>query len=259
MSGSSQVACLPLMTGGGSKCISKFSTTQMHIRMNIMNLDRLASYLRNCKYPSALKHIDRGILGRGFYPGAQGFIAGNSPLGGILLLGRDFGTKDYYNSLCGLPARDETAITWRHTRDIYLESLGCLPVWCSNYLIGVRKTGSSKGNIKNKLSASEWQEFERYCWDFLQEQVLLQRPLLVVIFGGDNRRDLTLPNRLGSVQGSELKHIFGRNGEHHSAVVTFADHPHSLIRECCKDVAREFAMQLRHRYETLRDDQSGML
>ena len=227
--------------------------------MNIMNLDRLASYLRNCKYPSALKHIDRGILGRGFYPGAQGFIAGNSPLGGILLLGRDFGTKDYYNSRCGLPARDETASTWRNTRDIYLASLSGLPVWCSNYLIGVRKTKPSRGDVKDRLSASEWQEFERYCWDFMQEQVLLQRPRLVVIFGGDNLRDLTLPNRLGLVQGSELKHIFGSNGEHHSAVVTFADHPYSLIPEPRKGLAREFAMQLRLRYEALGNDQSETL
>lgn len=98
-----------------------------------MNLDTLFELLHACPYPEQMACIERGILGSGFYPGARGFAESQAPQRGILLLGRDFGTKRYYERLCGSPTRDETAITWRHTRDIYLTSFAGLPVWCTNH------------------------------------------------------------------------------------------------------------------------------
>src|SRR5215475_11842124 len=110
-----------------------------------MNLESLSELLRMCPYPEQMKHVECGILGAGFYPGARGFRDNQPPYGGIMLLGRDFGTKTYYERLCGFPARDETASTWQRTRDIYLASFAGLPVWCTNYLMGIRSEGSSVG------------------------------------------------------------------------------------------------------------------
>jgi hypothetical protein len=215
-----------------------------------MKLDTLSKLLTECAYPYQLEHIECGILGAGFYPGARGFIKEQSPLGGILLLGRDFGTKEYYDRLCGRPARDETALTWRHTRDIYLSCFDGLPVWCTNYIVGVRKNGSSVGNIKDKISASEWLLFEEDCWRFLNAQVLLQRPRLVVVFGGDNRADLTAADRLGSASDAKRRHTFAHEGGYHTVVVAFADHPHSLIPKVKQNAARVLAQELREVYES---------
>ena len=213
-----------------------------------MNLDRLSGLLCACPYPEQMEYIERGILGSGFYPGAQGFPDALSADGGILLLGRDFGTKDYYKRLCGTPAQDETALTWRKTRDIYLACFSGLPVWCTNYLLGVRRGGSSEGNIEDLVSASDWISFEEYCWGFLQAQVLLQRPRLIIIFGGDNRTDLTSEKRLGYVSGDGIRHSFTDGEEEHSVFVSFQHHPSSLRSKNMQAAARVIAEQLKEIY-----------
>src|SRR5216683_585300 len=100
-----------------------------------MRLDSLSELLLACPYPSQMEHIDCGILGAGYYPGAQGF-SGRSPEGGVMLLGRDFGTKSYYDRLSGTPAKDETAPTWQRTKEHYFPSFQGVPIWCTNYLLG---------------------------------------------------------------------------------------------------------------------------
>ena len=119
-----------------------------------MDPNALSPLLAKCPCPDSLQHVDRGILGPGFYPGAQGFLPSTPCTSGIMLLGRVFGTKQYHEQLCGTPAREETAITWRHTRDIYLAALAGLPVWCTHYFIGLRRSGSLKGNIAKRTSAN---------------------------------------------------------------------------------------------------------
>jgi hypothetical protein len=120
-----------------------------------------------------MRFVEPAIRGKGFYPGCSGFDA--DPTGGIMLLGRDFGTRTYFEGLAGPPVRDEAALTWRHTRDIWLKELGDISAWCTNYLMGLREDGSAKGNIKLRIAATDWNLFESSCWDFLQGQVLLQK------------------------------------------------------------------------------------
>ena len=214
-----------------------------------MNVESLATLLVKCPYPDSMKHIDRGILGAGFYPGTAGFKDERSPEEGIMLLGRDFGVKSYYKRLCGPPARNETSPTWRRTRDIYLDILDQLPVWCTNYLLGVRKSGPARGNIKDKILASEWPQYKKYCWAFLQAQVLLQRPRIVVVLGKDNRADLCVSDRLGSRTIEPFRFKFRSKGNEHEGIITFADHPHSLIPRIRQDAVRITARQLKALYE----------
>lgn len=203
-----------------------------------MNINSLSELLRNCPYPPQMERIECGILGRGFYPGTKGFHNTESPLDGIILLGRDFGTKAYYESLCGPPAKDETAWTWLRTKANYLKNLEGLPVWCTNYLLGVRKQGPSTGNVKKRIDSLEWNAFESHCWRFLQAQVLLQRPRIVIILGADNKSDLELQDRLGHIPHSGLRYKFQtEDGYYHSAVVVAADHPFSLISKASQSSA----------------------
>jgi uracil-DNA glycosylase len=166
-----------------------------------------------------------------------------------MLLGRDFGTKTYYQRLCGIPPRDETASTWRRTRDIYLASFIGLPVWCTNYIVGVRKNGSSVGNVKERIHPSDWEAFEGDCWQFLQAQVLLQHPRILVVFGGDNRADLAANGRLGEITQGNMRHTFKNEYGQHSVLVTYADHPHSLIPKEKQEDARKESARLRHLYQ----------
>ena len=221
-----------------------------------MDIKRLSDALRNqIAYPEQMSYVETGILGQGFYPGCRGFSSQRSPLGGVMLLGRDFGVKSYYDGLVGSPSRNETALTWRHTRDIYFaqsphRSLIDLPVWCTNYLMGVRLDGSAKGNIEERISSSEWVKYEDSCWGFLQKQIFLQKPLVIVVFGEDNRSDLMTNKRLGSNWTQTLQYTFESDRKSHSAFVTFVDHPHSLIRNTAKDAARIEVKRIRELYES---------
>jgi hypothetical protein len=214
-----------------------------------MNLKELSAQLRLCRYPDQMEFVECGILGAGFYPGTKGYAGNAMPSDGIMLLGRDFGTKKYYTRLCGNPPRDETANTWRKTRDIYMTALAEVPVWCTNYLMGVRKDGSSVDNVKKRITPSDWELFERDCWALLQAQVLLQHPRLVVILGGDNRDDLTVTWRLGTITESETRHTFVVGNRRHTARVVLGDHPHSLIPRVRQEAARRDAERWKRLYQ----------
>src|ERR1700722_13566952 len=190
-----------------------------------MNTSSLSDGLKRIAYQPQVCFVEPNIRGRGFYPGCNGFDT--DPTDGIMLLGRDFGTRTYFDGLVGLPARDETALTWRHTRDVYLDELEPIPVWCTNYLMGLREDGSAKGNVMLRIPPKDWEAFEHSCWVFLHLQVLLQKPRVIVVFGGDNKSDLMVKGRFGLSRERSFRHLFEAGGKSHLAVVTFADHPHS--------------------------------
>ena len=182
-----------------------------------MKLDVLSEQLFECRYPDALEHVDRGIPGVGFYPGAEGFVD-QSPEGGVMFLGRDWGLKRDYDGFCRR-ASGETGVTWRNFRDYYLPAFTAVPLWCTNYLLGLRKDGKATGNIEVIIPKDEWPVFEAYCWEFLQAQVLLQRPLLVVVLGEYNKSDLRRSDRLGG--GHKLHHTFCAKGDKHRVCSRF--------------------------------------
>lgn len=179
------------------------------------SLDEWSGDLASLPYPPQIQHVDRGITGSGFYPGTRNCLFGSIYAPGVLLLGRDFGTLSYYSSLARQPGRGEYAPTWRHTQDIYVRALYGARVFCTNYLMGVRVDGSAKGDLRQRLSAREWEDFEAACWGFLQKQIAETNPRLVVVFGADNMRDLSTSERLGTASES----------------VIYAPHPHSAIGE----------------------------
>ena len=195
------------------------------------NLDEWGVELASLPYPPQMQHVDRGITGSGFYPGARNCLFGSAFAPGVLFVGRDFGTLRYYSSLANKPGRGEHALTWRHTKDIYVDTLYGASVFCTNYLMGVRVDGSAKGDLRERLSAHEWGIFEPACWRFLQKQIVDSKPKLVVIFGSDNFRDLSKPDRLGPASPSVL----------------YAPHPHSAIGEKNARVHRDVCIEIKRR------------
>jgi hypothetical protein len=195
------------------------------------NLDAWRDDLGAIPYPPQMQHIDRGITGSGFYPGARNCMFGDASAPGVFLLGRDFGTLSYYAALAKKPGRGEYAPTWRHTQQIYVRHLYGARVFCTNYLMGVRVDGSAKGDLRERLSPTEWNVFEAACWKFLQKQIRDADPRLIVVFGADNLRDLSRGDRLGP--GSKF--------------VLYAPHPHSAIGEKNARPHHEVCLEIKRR------------
>jgi hypothetical protein len=178
-----------------------------------------------------------------------------------MLLGRDFGDKSYYHKLVKQQPAEEDSDTWLRIRDIHFShnsqsTLRGLPIWCTNYLMGVRKEKPSTKNVKKRISPDDWLKYENSCWDFLQKQVLLQKPRLIVIFGArqdfraDNQVDLLTDHRLGRGKRQTMIHDFVSGGKKHTTKVTFTEHPFSLISEVAKDKARLEVKRIRELYDS---------
>ena len=196
-----------------------------------MDIDNLSAGLRRISYPPQLQMVDRGIRGEGFYPGAAQCLFGDgSPQ--IMLLGRDFGTLAYYEKLAALAGRSEYALTWRHTRSIYLTELAKASLFCTNYLMGVRVDGSAKGDLSARMTNEEWKAFEESCWVFLQRQIQTFEPDLILVFGSDNRRDLD--------QSLPLRQI--------GTPMEFGPHPHSAIGSKNQEPHLEVCRRIRTRF-----------
>jgi hypothetical protein len=182
----------------------------------VIDLNTWSDALAALPYPpQKMQCVDRGITGSGFYPGARNCFFGHEDAPRVMLLGRDFGTLSYYAPLAREPGRNEHALTWRHTQNLYVRPLYGAFTFCTNYLMGVRVDGSAKGDLSERLTTKEWRVFEAACWEFLQMQIAEIKPRLVVVFGADNQRDLIRKDRLGQP----------------SRTVLYAPHPHSAIGE----------------------------
>jgi hypothetical protein len=198
-----------------------------------MRLEHLSPLLAACPYPSNMVHIDGGIKGNGYYPGARGFPLGTDPTAGIMLLGRDFGPYSYYVQRSRIENADETMYTWQRTVDCALEPLSGVGVWAVNYLLGARRESPATGNLRDLINDEQWVAYEQFCWEFLGRAVLLQRPRCIVVLGVNNREDLTEPERL-----QMPSHTFHDGPVQHTAKVLYAPHPSSLRRHSAREQAR---------------------
>lgn len=217
-----------------------------------MDLAKLAKLLPKCPYPTGMvpmNPIHCGVLGSGFYPGAKGYI-GNSPVDGIMLLGRDFGTKSYFEAICTPKCRDEYAVTWLQTRDNILPIFRGLPVWCTNYYVGLRADGSAVGNVDERLSEFEREKYEIFCWEFLHAQVLTQRPRIILVMGDDNQMVLNAENRFGPALTRGQSFTFTWEGATHEARLREGDHPMSFLNQTVLARGTERLKQLKQDFFT---------
>lgn len=133
-------------------------------------------------YPSGVvEPITPKVRGRSFFPGGCGLFDGAEqrlPERPVMLVGQDFGTLDYWNGL-GTVKEPEDG-TWSGLTKL-LGATGVDPRSCfmTNALLGVRVSDAIEGPSPGLASAV----YIDACMAYVQEQIRIIRPLVVVTLG----------------------------------------------------------------------------
>jgi hypothetical protein len=148
-------------------------------------------------YPDGLVAFPGVLQGQGFFPGGDGLwrecptdaSSGRFPLGGIMVLGNDFGCLS--NSDPRSPGfmqcldRDyEDPPTWGIKEALRRAGLPGDRCFFTNAYLGLRTalktTGASPGVTDS--------EFQKICREFFEHQLVMQRPSLIVCLGHEPRK-----------------------------------------------------------------------
>ena len=139
-------------------------------------------------YPHPIVKFPHVLTGRGFFPGGDGLWRDSVkvshpatvrfPIDGVLILGQDFGTKADYPPL-SRPYELPSLLTWKYLVP-RLERAEIPPdrVFFSNGLLGLRRNGPGRG----RNPALEFNEYVAMCREFLEYQIELQNPRLIIVF-----------------------------------------------------------------------------
>lgn len=137
-------------------------------------------------YPPGLEPFSRRLLGQGFFPGGDGLWRDGDhakmrapssypfPKNGIMFLGNDFGSTIGFSKL----KLHENPPTWRHLRIRLLHGniSGQLGFYTNAYL-GLR---NDRDALADPISLME---YDIFCKEFLEFQILTQAPRLIVVLG----------------------------------------------------------------------------
>jgi uracil-DNA glycosylase family 4 len=125
--------------------------------------------------------VQKGV---GFFPGCSGLFSEftNDPRKRVMILGQDFGTKDYYEGL-GKEGEIDTSVTCRQL-GVLLADLGIKKEDCflTNIFMGLRTQGKMIGPSA-PANASSDNPFLIASKVFLREQIEIVRPDLVIVLG----------------------------------------------------------------------------
>lgn len=164
-------------------------------------------------YPLGVEPVPEPISGLAFFPGGYGLWgakAGNPlpslPVGGIMVLGHDFHSREGYDRSRGLGGELTTMPTWRNLLKLLCEG-GIAAEQCvfTNLYMGLRTGAATTGPFPGATDAA----FVAHCREFLVEQLRAQRPALVLTLG------IHVPPVLASMaprlsrwgKGKGLKHL----------------------------------------------------
>lgn len=123
----------------------------------------------------------------GFFPYGTGTFGCDFPRRGIMILGQDFGNKDYVDKLEGKGESMTKSVTWRNLL-VLLNKGGVEFTDCffTNAIMGMREEGEKMtGNAPpfNSKKHPRGPEFLKECFSFFEEQVSQQKPSLIVCLG----------------------------------------------------------------------------
>jgi hypothetical protein len=121
------------------------------------------------------------IFGRAFFPGGYGLFEGvtqSFPVHPIMLVGQDFGTREYWNDV-GI-ASESNQGTWSGLAGM-LARARIDPCACffTNVLLGVRV----EGRIDGPSPGLAFEPYVEACANYLVEQIRVVRPSVVVALG----------------------------------------------------------------------------
>lgn len=190
-------------------------------------------------YPSGMEPFPRKLIGQGFFPGGDGLWRDDDsarirapspyqfPKNGIMFLGNDFGSTLGFSKL----KVHENPPTWRHLRARLLNAKipGELGFYTNAYL-GLR-------NDRNALADPiAHREYDQFCKEFLEFQILTQAPQLIVVLGdrpaGLLHQVVKFPSMsLGEVAQGRVQSLF-------ASVVTVS-HPYSDLNKSSIEKQKE--------------------
>ena len=137
-------------------------------------------------YPSELVPFPRRLVGQGFFPGGNGLWRSDEPAkmrapstcqfpeNGIMFLGNDFGSVFGFSRL----KLHENPPTWRHLRvRLRHANIDGEIGFYTNAFLGLRNDRNALAHPIND------KQYDQFCGEFLEFQILTQRPKLIVILG----------------------------------------------------------------------------
>jgi len=153
-------------------------------------IDLLFNKLKDiAPYPDGVIPVPKRLEGDGFFPGSAGLwgIKPNHPLppmpiGGVMILGHDWGTEVYYDQDLAERGENLKSPTSRTLR--WLRAQVNIPVhacFFTNVYMGLR-AGSAK--ITGRFPGARSPHFVHQCQTFLAYQIATQRPRLILTLGG---------------------------------------------------------------------------
>jgi len=140
-------------------------------------------------YPHDLEPVPSLMDGLSFFPAGRGLFQPNGstetptfPLGGIMVVGRDFGTREAYDLAKRELGERESDPTWKHLLAL-LDAADCDPRSCffGNAFMGLRK-GEQARNVGD-TPAHRDKNFLAACRDFFVTQLEMMRPRVLLTLG----------------------------------------------------------------------------
>lgn len=138
-------------------------------------------------YPAGVLAVPTAIPGVAFFPGGYGLWRPNVgaplpefPVGGVMILGHDFHSESGYQASLRRGRESETQPTWRVLLAL-LQRVDVQPTRCffTNVYMGLRAGENTTGPFPGARDHT----FVDHCVRFLEEQVLLQRPAVIITLG----------------------------------------------------------------------------
>jgi len=140
-------------------------------------------------YPQGLESVPSLMDGLSFFPAGRGLYQPNGsmhtpvfPHEGVMVVGRDFGTRVAYDLAHCEHGERESDPTWKHLLK-FLEDAGCDPRSCffSNAFMGLR-SGQEARNIGD-IPAHRDANFLAACRDFFVTQIEMMHPRILLTLG----------------------------------------------------------------------------
>lgn len=167
-----------------------------------IEIQRLFNEQKKIAYPDGVEPVKEMIARNAFFPGGSGlwstptakewqvlsrlqicrsFFDNNNPVpiipkGEVMVLGQDFGPKCWHEKYSREEAYDLDSDTWKNLLE-YLHCVDIYPKDCffTNAYMGLME----KGRLK-KMKAKEFNQFKKTCKLFLDKQIRMQKPQLIL-------------------------------------------------------------------------------
>jgi len=146
--------------------------------------DRLFTLFRD--YPAGVCPVpverDRRIRGRGFFPGGDGLASAPAnrylPIGGVMVLGNNFGCWEDFQLSVARGREDPDGDTWKPLLALLGGAIDLQECFFTNAYVGIIE------GDRNSAQMSKTPIFRKTCRLFLTEQIRTLRPRLIMAMGG---------------------------------------------------------------------------